>query len=227
MVLSQYATASIEEVIEAGEGCGNAYGFQVCLVDDWDANVQSIKRAEGMSPVLQPFRQIAHLSAAGCKALIVTVDCTYLGRRLNEHRNQFALPRHLTFPNLPEGVEVHGMVTTDPRVTYNKGVTWSLLKKIVEMTPLKVFLKGSECGPNDPMSGTVGSPQSPRQKMQPLRARSALRVSSFPRMADVSWTVDSLRSTLCRPSWTRLRDDAKYTSTVASGGALTSSRPLL
>lgn len=47
MILSQYATASIEEVIEAGEGRGNAYGFQVCLVDDWEANVQSIKRAEG------------------------------------------------------------------------------------------------------------------------------------------------------------------------------------
>ena len=49
MILSQYATASIEEVIAAGEGSGNAYGFQVCLVDDWAANVQSIKRAEGMS----------------------------------------------------------------------------------------------------------------------------------------------------------------------------------
>lgn len=82
--------------------------------------------------------------AAGCRALVVTVDVPYLGRRLNEHRNQFALPRHLTFPNLPDGVDVHGMVTTDPRVTYNKGVTWSLLKRIVEMTPMKVFLKGSE-----------------------------------------------------------------------------------
>lgn len=39
------------------------------------------------------------------------------------------------------------MVTSDPRVTYNKGVTWSLLRRIVEMTPMKVFLKGSESNP--------------------------------------------------------------------------------
>ena len=41
--------------------------------------------------------------AAGCAALMVTVDVPILGRRLRDVRNGFALPPHVTAANLPGG----------------------------------------------------------------------------------------------------------------------------
>jgi (S)-2-hydroxy-acid oxidase len=42
---------------------------------------------------------IPHLDA-GYKALFLSVDCPYLGKRLNEYRNGFILPEHMCWPNL-------------------------------------------------------------------------------------------------------------------------------
>lgn len=39
-------------------------------------------------------------SAAGYKAIFISVDVPVLGRRLNEFRNNFTLPEHLGFPNI-------------------------------------------------------------------------------------------------------------------------------
>lgn len=39
---------------------------------------------------------------AGYKAVFLTVDCPVLGMRLNEYRNNFAMPDDMTFPNLAE-----------------------------------------------------------------------------------------------------------------------------
>lgn len=75
---------------------------------------------------------------------MLSVDIPTLGKRYNEHKNKFALPKHLKFPNLPEGVDVHGMSDGDPRVSYSREVTWELLKEVVDKTHLPVFLKGSE-----------------------------------------------------------------------------------
>ena len=40
---------------------------------------------------------------AGYKALFVSVDLPVLGNRINEVRNNFSFPPHLTFPNIQDG----------------------------------------------------------------------------------------------------------------------------
>lgn len=45
------------------------------------------------------------LLEAGCKAILVSVDIPILGRRLNEMRNDFALPTDMAIPNMPVGSE--------------------------------------------------------------------------------------------------------------------------
>lgn len=79
---------------------------------------------------------------------MLTVDCAYLGRRLNEYRNDFQLPEHLAFPNLPEGINPHNFVDAvhDPRLAYDRAFTWESVKKLVACTSMQVFLKGSGCG---------------------------------------------------------------------------------
>ncbi|KAL4912874.1 hypothetical protein BDW62DRAFT_214685 [Aspergillus aurantiobrunneus] len=69
MGLSNYSTISLEKVIAHAQG--NPYAMQMSLLKNKDAMVRMIKRAE----------------AAGFKALFVTLDAPYLGRRLNEFRN--------------------------------------------------------------------------------------------------------------------------------------------
>lgn len=129
MVLSTYATYPVAEVTKQGEGYGNAYGMQLSMVQDWEANMHIVRNAE----------------KAGCKALVLTLDCALLGRRLNEYRNEFAVPQNLTLPNLPPGVDVHNSVMgTDPRLNYDNGFTWDKVKKLIASTTMPVYLKGSE-----------------------------------------------------------------------------------
>jgi (S)-2-hydroxy-acid oxidase len=40
------------------------------------------------------------LTAAGYKAIWLSVDVPMLGRRLNEYRNDFTIPENLAWPNL-------------------------------------------------------------------------------------------------------------------------------
>jgi (S)-2-hydroxy-acid oxidase len=50
---------------------------------------------------------------AGFKALFLTVDAPYLGRRLNEFRNDFSMPKGMEFPNLFPGVDVSNLEGSD------------------------------------------------------------------------------------------------------------------
>lgn len=45
-------------------------------------------------------RQELIYPAAGYHAIIVTVDCPVLGRRLNEFRNTFVMPPGMRYPNV-------------------------------------------------------------------------------------------------------------------------------
>jgi (S)-2-hydroxy-acid oxidase len=127
MVLSTYSNTAVADV--TAQGLGNAYGMQLSMVIDWEANMHIVRSAE----------------RAGCKALVLTVDCAILGRRLNEYRNEFALPRTLALPNLPPGVDVHNQVAgDDPRLNYDNGFTWEKVKRLIASTSMPVYLKGSE-----------------------------------------------------------------------------------
>ncbi|KAJ5589210.1 Aldolase-type TIM barrel [Penicillium hordei] len=88
MGLSNYSTKELEKVIS--HSTGNPYVMQMSLLKNKKAMIQMIKRAE----------------AAGFKALFLTLDAPYLGRRLNEYRNKFAVPEGMEYPNLFPGVDV-------------------------------------------------------------------------------------------------------------------------
>ncbi|KAL4946569.1 hypothetical protein BDV06DRAFT_208670 [Aspergillus oleicola] len=103
MGLSCYSTFDLERVVEQGRG--NPYVLQVSLLQDKGAMVQLAKRAEG----------------AGFKALSVTLDAPYLGCRLNEYRNSFAMSRGMEYPNLFPGVDVSNLEDAGDSMAYRKG----------------------------------------------------------------------------------------------------------
>lgn len=72
------------------------------------------------------------------------MDVPVLSKRLNEHRNNWTLSPDYELPNIPEGVDVHNALPDDPRITYSKEVTWTLLRELIQETALPVYLKGSE-----------------------------------------------------------------------------------
>ena len=83
MGLSSFATASLEEVAEASEGNPNV--LQLYLFEEREHSRELLKRAK----------------KAGFKAVFLTVDTPFLGRRNQEIRNQFKLPPHLSIGNFP------------------------------------------------------------------------------------------------------------------------------
>ncbi|KAL6357093.1 hypothetical protein LRP88_10711 [Fusarium phalaenopsidis] len=100
MGLSNYSTIELEKVISHGKG--NPYMMQMSLLKNKDAMIKMIKRAE----------------KAGFKALLVTLDAPYLGRRLNEFRNKFSLPQGMEYPNLFPGVDVTNLEDGDESMAY-------------------------------------------------------------------------------------------------------------
>ncbi len=81
MVMSTLATTAIEEVVAAAEG---PKWFQLYIYKDRGATADLVRRAE----------------AAGCRALVLTVDAAVWGRREADVRNNFTLPDGLTVANL-------------------------------------------------------------------------------------------------------------------------------
>ena len=81
MVLSTLSNSSIEEVVSAASG---PVWFQLYVYKDREATAGLVHRAE----------------AAGCKALVVTVDAPLWGRRERDVRNRFQLPEELSVKNL-------------------------------------------------------------------------------------------------------------------------------
>lgn len=87
-------------------------------------------------------------AAAGCKAIWYTVDCAILGRRINEAKNNFALPADLDLPNLPADLDWKDVTNDDSRLDYDDALTWeSLIPWAKANTKLEIWLKGSEWSP--------------------------------------------------------------------------------
>ena len=83
MGLSSFATHSLEEVAE--ESGQNPKVLQLYLFEEKEHSRTLIQRAK----------------KAGFKAVFLTVDTPFLGRRNQEIRNQFKLPPHLKIENFP------------------------------------------------------------------------------------------------------------------------------
>ncbi|KAL4779258.1 hypothetical protein BJX76DRAFT_361972 [Aspergillus varians] len=58
-------------------------------------------------------------------ALFVTIDCPYLGRRLDEFRNQPSLLERLKFSNIFPGIDVANLEDGDQSMAYDDEMEWS------------------------------------------------------------------------------------------------------
>ncbi|NXI54379.1 HAOX1 oxidase, partial [Chloroceryle aenea] len=81
MLLSSWATCSIEEVAKAAPN--GLRWLQLYVYKDREVTKSLVKRAE----------------RAGYKGIFVTVDTPFLGRRFDDVRNKFQLPPHLRLKN--------------------------------------------------------------------------------------------------------------------------------
>lgn len=79
MMLSSWATSSIEEVAEAAPS--GLHWLQLYVYKDREVTKSLVKRAE----------------RAGYKGIFLTVDTPFLGRRFDDVRNKFQLPPHLRY----------------------------------------------------------------------------------------------------------------------------------
>lgn len=125
MGLSTWANSSPEDVAAQGKAAGIGFVQQLSLVKDADTNLRIVRRAE----------------AAGFKAVFVSVDCTWLGRRLNEHRNGFRYPPHLKWPNVPH-IDASQLVSNDPRTQYETDMRWDQVAWLKSQTKCQIWLKG-------------------------------------------------------------------------------------
>ncbi|KAH9892093.1 FMN-dependent dehydrogenase [Xylariomycetidae sp. FL2044] len=125
MGLSNYSTVDLETVIGAAKG--NPYGIQMSLLKNRDVMIQLIRRAE----------------KAGYKALLVTLDVPYLGRRLNEFRNNFGVPEGMEYPNLYPGVDVSNLEDSKGEMGYDSSIEWAELMEFCRKhTKMQVWGKG-------------------------------------------------------------------------------------
>ncbi|MGP3916275.1 alpha-hydroxy acid oxidase, partial [Nonomuraea sp. 10N515B] len=118
MIVSMAATVAIEDVAAAAPGA--ELWFQLYIQPDLAFTEKIVRRA----------------AAAGCKALVVTVDSPVLGRRERDLRNRFHdLPEHLCCENLRDGDRVRPIVMTPE-------LSWEHIDRLREMTSLPIVLKG-------------------------------------------------------------------------------------
>lgn len=130
MILSTLSNTPVEEVVAAASG---PVWFQLYVYRDRGVTEGLVRRAE----------------AAGCRALVLTVDAPLIGRRERDVRNRFHLPPGLSVANLlpvgygglPEAVADSGLAAyvssfLDPSLSW-PDVAW--LRSITE---LPVLVKG-------------------------------------------------------------------------------------
>jgi 4-hydroxymandelate oxidase len=130
MVVSTLATRSLEEVAQATTG---PLWFQLYVYRDRAVSEALVRRAE----------------AAGCRALVLTVDTPRLGRRERDIRNGFGLPSHLRLANFADSYSEEP--ETAPGVSglalyanslFDTSLTWEALEWLRSVTSLPVLVKG-------------------------------------------------------------------------------------
>jgi len=130
MILSTLSTTPVEEVVAASRG---PVWFQLYVYRDRGATEALVRRVE----------------AAGCAALVLTVDAPVLGQRERDVRNRFALPPGLSVENMLS----HGMGGVAPGGSdsglaayfaslLDPALTWKDLEWLRSITRLPVLVKG-------------------------------------------------------------------------------------
>ncbi len=130
MILSTLSTTAVEEVVAAASG---PVWFQLYVYRDRKATEGLVRRAE----------------AAGCRALVLTVDAPLIGRRERDVRNRFHLPPGLSAANLlPEGYgEVQAAAGDSGLAVYvssliDPSLSWRDIAWLRSLTELPLVLKG-------------------------------------------------------------------------------------
>ena len=127
-VLSTLSNTPVEQVVAAAEG---PVWFQLYVYKDRSATESLVKRVE----------------AAGCKALVLTVDAPLLGRRERDVRNRFALPAELGVANM-HGYETVGRPIAESGLAayfaelIDPSLTWDAIGWLRSITKLPVIVKG-------------------------------------------------------------------------------------
>lgn len=131
-VLSTLSTTRMEDVVAAAPG---AVWFQLYVYRDRAETEALVRRAE----------------AAGCGALVVTVDTPLLGRRERDVRNRFALPDDIAIANLHgHGADMDALppVATGSALSayvaslFATSLSWADVTWLRSLTRLPVVLKG-------------------------------------------------------------------------------------
>ena len=129
MTLSAGSTSTIEDVASSSSGLK---WFQLHFYKDQDVIIDLIRRAE----------------RAGFKAIAVTVDAPYLGRRYADVRNKFGLPPHLTLANYTDSYATGVKSDKDSGLAkfiaslIDSSLTWDFILWLRSVTKLQIVLKG-------------------------------------------------------------------------------------
>lgn len=130
MILSTLSNSPMEDVVHAASG---PVWFQLYVYRDRGATKALVARAE----------------AAGCEALVLTVDAPLLGRRLADVRNRFRLPPGLSVENLlpaglgdlPQGAQTSGLASYFADLL-DPSLSWKDLEWLRSISSLPLVLKG-------------------------------------------------------------------------------------
>jgi 4-hydroxymandelate oxidase len=126
-VICTLSSVPLEEIAAAG---GRSW-FQLYWLRDEKRSLELVRRAED----------------AGCEAIVFTVDVPWMGRRLRDMRNGFALPEWVTAANFDAGAAAHRRTTGVSAVADHTArefapATWESVASVRAHTDLPVVLKG-------------------------------------------------------------------------------------
>jgi 4-hydroxymandelate oxidase len=124
MVLSTFATTSIEELADAVPTCNR--WFQLYLTVDRSWSESLVQRA----------------AAAGYRAIVFTVDAPVPGLRLRALRNPAQSHDTLAFANFGGNERLVDASRNSTGGGFDPGLTWNDLSWLVEISPLPVLVKG-------------------------------------------------------------------------------------
>lgn len=130
ITLATLSTSSIEEAMAVATG---PVWFQLYVFKDREISASLVQRAE----------------AAGCKAVVLTVDVPVLGKRERDVRNRFTLPEHLSLKNLlpagcqelPKSLAGSGLAAYVASL-FDATLTWKDIEWLARVTKLPVLVKG-------------------------------------------------------------------------------------
>ncbi|MEZ4710847.1 MAG: alpha-hydroxy acid oxidase [Caldilineaceae bacterium] len=123
-VLSTMSTTAVEEVAAVG----HTLWFQLYIFRDRAWSKRIVRRAE----------------AAGCQAMMVTVDTPVPGLREDIIRSGFVTPETLSYPNLVEPDDTQSVTNlmATVRANFDPALTWADIEWLRTITPLPIWVKG-------------------------------------------------------------------------------------